>query len=93
MLKGIEIEHVECPYARFAFRGHVRKMLNETEEIYPGTKFKVVNAFLGMEKGLRMGFERAPGLRECSRCGEPCSQGVCAFCMRIGTSREPASRA
>ncbi|MCI0503570.1 TIGR00269 family protein [Candidatus Micrarchaeota archaeon] len=87
MVKGIDIEHVECPYARFAFRGHVRKMLNETEERYPGTKFKIVNAFLDMEGGLRMKYGAGAPLAECSGCGEPCSGGMCMFCRRVRAVR------
>jgi uncharacterized protein (TIGR00269 family) len=87
MAKGIGIEHVECPYARFAFRGHVRKMLNETEERYPGTKFKVVNAFLDMDGGLKARYGKDAALKECSRCGEPCSGPVCMFCLRTERSR------
>ena len=83
MLRGIEIEHVECPYARFAFRSHVRRMLNESEEKYPGTKFKVVNAFLGMEGALRKGMADAAPLKACRSCGEPCSGETCMFCRRL----------
>ena len=87
MLKGIDIEHVECPYARFAFRGHVRKMLNETEVRYPGTKFKVVNALFSMEEGLRAKFGKNASLRECPSCGEPCSGSMCMFCKRVKAGR------
>lgn len=83
MAMGIEIERVECPYARFAFRSHVRKMLNETEERYPGTKFKIVNAFLSMEGALREKYGRAIPIKECSLCGEPCSGPSCMFCRRV----------
>jgi uncharacterized protein (TIGR00269 family) len=84
MAKGIDIEHVECPYAGFAFRGHVRKMLNETEERYPGTKFKIMNAFLGMEGSLKAGLcANKEAFRECSSCGEPCSGSLCMFCRRL----------
>ncbi len=79
MLKGISLEHVECPYARFAFRGHVRKMLNETEERYPGTKFKVMNSFLDMEGALRDKYNKG-SLSQCPSCGEPSSKGICRFC-------------
>lgn len=77
MLKGISLERIECPYAHTAFRGHVRRMLNETEERYPGTKFKVMRSFLDMETR-----EDAPGKRLaiCPSCGEPSSKGVCRFC-------------
>ncbi len=90
IVKGIEIEHVECPYARFAFRGHVRKMLNEAEERYPGTKFRVVNAFLDMEDGLRALYRADTPLKECPSCGEPCSGKICMFCSTI---RRPNVRA
>lgn len=82
MLRGIDIEHVECPYARFAFRSHVRMMLNETEEQYPGTKFKIVNAFLDMEDALREKYSPKTELGICASCGEPCSQKVCMYCIR-----------
>jgi uncharacterized protein (TIGR00269 family) len=87
MLKGMEIEHVECPYAGLAFRSHVRKMLNETEERYPGTKFKVVNAFLDMEDALRGKYSLNSKPGTCSSCGEPCSGTVCMFCRRVKAGR------
>jgi len=83
MLKGIEIERLECPYARFAFRGQVRKMLNETEENYPGTKFKVVNSFLDIEDALQKKYAKGPKLSNCSSCGEPCSEKICMFCRTL----------
>jgi uncharacterized protein (TIGR00269 family) len=82
-LKGIELERVECPYAHTAFRGHVRRMLNETEERYPGTKFKIVNSFLDMEGALRGKYAKHAAIAECSSCGEPCSKGECRFCRMI----------
>ena len=82
MLKGISLAHVECPYAKFAFRGHVRKMLNETEERYPGTKFKVMNSFLDIEAALREKHGKG-SLSICSSCGEPSSKGICRFCAII----------
>ena len=82
MLKGIELESVECPYARFAFRGHVRKMLNEAEEKYPGTKFKIVNSYFEIEPALREKYAAEGGIGPCASCGEPSSQPTCAFCQR-----------
>ena len=81
IIKGIEIDNVECPYAHFAFRSHVRKMLNESEERYPGTKFKIMNAFLDMEGALREKYGKGK-LMECKNCGEPTSQEICMFCRR-----------
>ncbi len=84
MLRGIEIEHVECPYARFAFRGHIRTMLNQTEERYPGTKYKIVNSLLAMEKALRTGLPEGGTVGSCPGCGEPSSGRLCMFCARAG---------
>jgi uncharacterized protein (TIGR00269 family) len=83
MLKGIELERVECPYAHTAFRSHVRKMLNESEEMYPGTKFKVVNSFLEIEGALRSRYVKGAAVAECETCGEPCSKGQCMFCRIV----------
>ncbi len=84
MVKGIELENIECPYARFAFRSHVRKMLNETEEKYPGTKFKIVNSFLDMEDALWAKYSKsAAALIFCKSCGEPSSNELCMFCKKI----------
>jgi len=86
-LKGIELEHVECPYAHFAFRSHVRRILNETEERYPGTKFKIVNSFLDMEGALHSHYSKGVKLAECESCGEPAARdGICMYCRMITSS-------
>lgn len=82
-LKGIVLERVECPYAHTAFRSHVRKMLNGTEERYPGTKFKIVNSFLDIEDALRSKYAKHAAIAECPSCGEPCSKGECMFCRMV----------
>ena len=79
MLKGIEIDHMECPYTRFAFRAHVRSMLNSMEERFPGTKFKIVNSFLEMEDALQKKY-KTQELGFCKKCGEPSANELCMFC-------------
>lgn len=84
LLKEIELERMDCPYARWAFRGYVREMLNKTEEKYPGTKFKIVNSFFSMEDALRGKFSLNAKLEVCTSCGEPCSTaGLCQYCKTI----------
>ena len=83
MLRGMDVERIECPYAGFAFRGQVRKMLNETEELYPGTKFKIVNSFLDMEGALQDRYAKGAKLHACSSCGEPSSEKTCRYCETI----------
>jgi uncharacterized protein (TIGR00269 family) len=81
MVRGIEIERKECPYARSAFRQVVRRQLNEMEESHPGTKFKVLGSFLAMERLMRGG--EGGGLAACSSCGEPASGARCRFCEMV----------
>ncbi|MFN7991293.1 MAG: TIGR00269 family protein [Candidatus Micrarchaeia archaeon] len=88
LMKGIEIEGRECPYAKFAFRGHVRKMLNEAEERYPGTKFKIVKTFFEIEGALRSKYASGATISECDSCGEPSSSETCMYCKRIRMFRD-----
>jgi len=86
MVKGIEIDNMDCPYARFAFRGHVRHVLNETEERYPGTKFRILNSFLEMEDALRSKYSKNAEINLCKECGEPSAKEVCMFCKTVTAS-------
>ena len=87
MMKEIEIEFSECPYAKFAFRQYVRQMLNASEEKYPGTKLRIVSAFLAQNRlmldGAKYRVEKAGekrSVRKCVACGEPTSGKVCNLC-------------
>ena len=82
MVRGINIDHQECPYAQSAFRQTVRRQLNEMEESHPGTKFKVLGSFLSMDKAMKVKSEKT--LKTCSSCGEPSAGKICRFCeMKI----------
>lgn len=83
ILKGIRIDNIKCPYAKFAFRAHVRSMLNNMEERFPGTKFRVVNSFLEMEDALQAKYSRNAELGFCKECGEPSANEICMFCKNI----------
>lgn len=84
LTSGIDIDFQECPYARHAFRAHVREQLNETEERYPGTKFKIVNSFFAMEKALRNGLDDGKlEMKYCKNCKEPSANEICVFCGMI----------
>jgi uncharacterized protein (TIGR00269 family) len=96
VMKGIEIEFMECPYAANAFRQHVRKMLNEAEEKYPATKLRIVKAFLEQRKLMQDGVKfRQAGksgaeIGRCAACGEPSSQQICSLCTLL--ERAPAKK-
>lgn len=84
MLKGMEIEYRECPYAHFSFRQHVKRQLNETEEKYPGTKQRILSSFLEMEKWPRKDPKQGKSeLIRCEKCGEPASTKICMHCKML----------
>lgn len=96
VMKGIEIEFMECPYARFAFRQHVRETLNATEQKYPGTKLRIVKAFLSqnglLADGMRMRekSKASSPLGKCAYCSEPTANEYCNLCLLL--ERYPAKK-
>lgn len=48
LLKGFQIQFVECPYSQEGYRHQVQKMINEFENKYKGTKQGIVNSFLDL---------------------------------------------
>ncbi len=84
IVNGIEIHFDECPYARHAFRAHIRDQLNETEEKYPGSKFKILNSLLSLHPILQKGLEnRTFEMKHCKICKEPSGQDICMFCSML----------
>ncbi len=85
ILKGIPIQNRGCPYAKGALRSHVRGMLNEAEQKYPGTKYKILNSFLEFKKMIgEDAAKRALTLEKCVKCGEPSSSNECMCCKMLG---------
>ena len=82
-LKGIEIDRVDCPYAKYAFRGFLRETLNRAEEKYPGTKHKIAGTFLEIEDALRAKYMKNAELSYCRSCGDPTSNEICMYCRKI----------
>jgi len=80
MARGIEIDHRECPYAENAMRQTIRRQLNELEEEYPGSKFKILSSFLEIESSIK---DKGLQLKPCSKCGEAASSDICKFCELV----------
>jgi uncharacterized protein (TIGR00269 family) len=81
-LQGFVSSFVECPYAVDSFRAGVRDLLNEYESLHPGTKHAVLGWFLDVfSKGLSVSAPSAVVV--CEKCGEPCSDSVCASCVLV----------
>ncbi len=81
-LKGIRVEPKSCcPYSRFAMRNHARKVVRESEALYPGTRFNMFNSFLSIQELMKRGLEKEPiKIPICKNCGEPCSENTCMYC-------------
>ncbi|MGB9719332.1 MAG: TIGR00269 family protein [Candidatus Anstonellales archaeon] len=81
LIKNLPFQTKGCPGMRVAFRHEIRKMLNALEEKHPGTKFKILNSFLSIEKLMRKGIRKEKfAIGKCKICGEPSSTEFCVFC-------------
>jgi uncharacterized protein (TIGR00269 family) len=80
-LRGITDEFNECPYNPKSFRNQVREIINQFEEMYPGTKHSIVNSFLEILPILKAGAKQEGTIKECVKCGEPSSQDTCQKCF------------
>ncbi len=84
LLKGLNPDLAECPYAEESFRWDVRNMLNELEAKYPGTKYSILRTFDRIKPAL-LKTTLIPGQKigTCKMCGEPASNEVCKVCELI----------
>jgi uncharacterized protein (TIGR00269 family) len=83
IIKGMDIKFGRCPYAHEAFRNKVRVFLNELEEEFPGTKFRVFNSFMSVKDALGERFNTNETPMRCKQCGELSSQEVCMRCQML----------
>lgn len=83
IIKGIGVKFGRCPYAHEAFRDNVRNFLNELEEEFPGTKFRVFNSFMSVKDALEGKFNSNERPTGCKECGELSSQEVCMRCQML----------
>lgn len=81
-LKNITPEFSECPYSKDSYRSHVRDMLNEFEELYPGIKHSIVLSFLEILPLLK-NKKNLNKIKKCKKCHEPCSKDLCQKCKLL----------
>lgn len=78
----IQPEYQQCPYARFNIRFAIRKMINDLEETYPGTKYSMLRSLQRILSVLEKSQPRSGGeFKTCEVCGEPSSHPVCKACL------------
>ncbi|MDY6959639.1 MAG: TIGR00269 family protein, partial [Halobacteriota archaeon] len=77
IVKGIEMDMSECPYAGEALRSEIREMLNDYEVKHPGTKYSIIRGFDKLSEGIKTVDVDLSG---CTVCKEPCSGDMCKAC-------------
>ena len=83
----------ECPMARGAKSLAYKAMLNSLEEEQPGAKHRFLVGFLKQVRAALPGegFDQATDLNQCSRCGQPTSGQLCAYCRMADRGRRKAA--
>ena len=80
-IKGWELDFCDCIYSQEGYRSQIKKMLNEFESNYPGTKHGIVKSFLEILPLLKeKANECDEKLQLCNLCGEPANNEVCNAC-------------
>jgi uncharacterized protein (TIGR00269 family) len=79
VISGIAYIYEECPHAAGARSITLKRVLNELEDRYPGTKLGFLRGFLKVRE--RFTPPEPVELRDCPSCGMPtASEGLCRFC-------------
>jgi uncharacterized protein (TIGR00269 family) len=83
----------ECPMAAGAKSLAYKDMLNGLEEEQPGAKYRFLVGFLkeGRAAVRTGGFDQATDLHGCTRCGQPTSGSLCAYCRMAERGRKKAA--
>jgi hypothetical protein len=70
-----------------------KDMLNSLEEEQPGAKHRFLVGFLkeGRAAVRTGGFDQSADLRECTRCGQPTTGDLCAYCRMAERGRQKAA--
>ncbi|MCX8189640.1 MAG: TIGR00269 family protein [Candidatus Diapherotrites archaeon] len=83
----VGIEHYSgscCPFRAKAKRNIYRKILNELEEHYPGTKYSLWNFYIQLRvKFISLKILSGIELNKCKKCGEPSTKEICDTCKKL----------
>lgn len=82
LLNGlVPLEYVQCPYVKYNVRFVIRRMLNELEDRYPGSKYGLLRSLLeliNLNNKLQLAKR---SYTRCIVCGNPSSHSVCKACL------------
>ncbi|MBN2127252.1 MAG: TIGR00269 family protein [Candidatus Diapherotrites archaeon] len=80
--QGIDYYKDECcPYSWMAKRNSYRKMLNELEDEFPGTKYSLLSSFKQLKPLLAKRNQKITA--KCIKCGSITNQELCGSCRLI----------
>jgi uncharacterized protein (TIGR00269 family) len=85
-IRKLPFEPSRCPYSGEAFRGTIRKAIDEIDQNHPGTKFQILKSTDQLIKILRER-ETPREITHCRICGDPTSGEVCNCCAIIDYMR------
>lgn len=77
----VQPEFVQCPYVKYNVRFVIRKMINELEDKYPGSKYGLLRSLLELleiDERARLVIKK---YTKCIVCGNPASRAVCKACL------------
>ncbi|MFH1588004.1 MAG: TIGR00269 family protein [Candidatus Diapherotrites archaeon] len=81
-IKFLNLPHYQeecCPYSWMAKRNSYRKIINELEEGFPGTKYSLLSSFKQLKPLLQKKFNSKEKAKKC-RCGSITMQELCGAC-------------
>lgn len=87
-LKNLKTETEICPHRVDSYRLEVKKMLNNFEKKYPGTKYAIINSYLEIMPLLKEKYKTNKRINTCKKCKEPCSQEICRVCSLINKIKQ-----
>jgi len=82
-IKKWKLDYCNCVYSQEGYRSQVKKMLNEFEQKYPGTKQGIINSYLAIQHCIKEKFaktEKDNPIKLCQNCDEPANNEVCNTC-------------
>ncbi len=71
-----------CPFSHMAKRNFYRKMLNDVETKFPGTKYSIQKTFLNLKPLIEEKLKQKLS-KKCKSCGEPSSSEKCRVCAKL----------
>lgn len=82
LLNGlVRPEYVQCPYVKYNVRFTIRKVLNELEDRYPGSKYGLLRSLLDLIEMCNKFKLISKKYMKCNICGNPSSHIICKACL------------